>query len=359
MFLILALMHFVIYQALVSIFLLSLIWRLILVIALVLLCLSFILISFLGFYFDNLITRISYKISAVWLGFAFYLFLVSLVYFLVFEIVHVLGLDTSLKPFGILCFVSAVIVSIYGVIHARTILVKYINVSLPHLPKEWEDKNILWVSDIHLGTVNGKNYLKKLVKKINEINPDIIFIGGDLYDGVKVDEYAIIEPLADLHPALGTYFITGNHEEFRDYRIYTEPIQKIGIRFLNNELIEINGLQLIGVDDRDSINAEKFKSILEKFKIDKNRPSILLKHQPSGLDIAEKAGVSLQISGHTHLAQVWPLNILTCLFFKGYDYGFHRWREMAVFTSSGVGTWGPPLRVGSDSEIIVFKFKAK
>jgi predicted MPP superfamily phosphohydrolase len=119
----------------------------------------------------------------------------------------------------------------------------------------------------------------------------------------------------------------------------------------------INDLQLIGVDDRDSINAIKFQTILSNLKIDKNKPAILLKHQPSQLNIAENAGISLQISGHTHRAQIFPLNIFTNLIFKGYDYGLRRWNKMIVYTSSGVGTWGPPMRVGSDSEIAVFEFR--
>ena len=97
---------------------------------------------------------------------------------------------------------------------------------------------------------------------------------------------------------------------------------------------------------------------MENLNIDKNQPSILLKHQPLQLDIAEQAGISMQISGHTHKAQVFPLNISTHFIFKGYDYGLKFLHKMLVYTSSGVGTWGPPLRVGSDSEIVVFTFTA-
>jgi predicted MPP superfamily phosphohydrolase len=122
------------------------------------------------------------------------------------------------------------------------------------------------------------------------------------------------------------------------------------------ELCHQYGLQLVGVGDRDSIKPVKFQEILNNLKIDKIKPAILLKHQPSQLDIAEEAGISLQISGHTHKAQTFPLNIFTHFIFKGYDYGFHMYKNMAVYTSSGIGTWGPPLRVGSDGEIVVLHF---
>jgi predicted MPP superfamily phosphohydrolase len=353
--LILALLHFVIYKVLVSVFSFSLTWRLTIGIALTVLCLSFVFASVLTFYFNNFFTRIYYTISATWLGFAFYLFLASCIYVLVSAGFRIFGIDIA-KWFGILCLALAVIVSIYGVFHARMILVKNINVALPHLPTAWQGRKAVWVSDLHLGAVYGEDFTKEVVSKINEINPDIVFIGGDLYDGTKVDEVEIIKPLADLHPKLGVYFITGNHEEFRDSGPYLNAIKNAGIHVLDNEMKKIDGLQLIGMDDRDSTDAVKFPAILSIFKINKNEPSILLKHQPLQLDEASKAGISLQISGHTHKAQVFPLDILFDLYYKGFDYGLHMWDKMAVYTSSGVGTWGPPLRVGSDSEIVVFKF---
>jgi hypothetical protein len=353
---ILALLHFIIYKAIVSIFSLSLTGRIILGSILAFLCISFILASILTSKFNNLFTRIYYTLSAMWLGAAFYLFLASCIYVLVLLAIQFFGLEFSLKGFGILCLSLAVVVSIYGIIHAHIITIKNIDVPLPNLPVAWQGKKAVWISDIHLGAVYGQSFSKEIVAKINEINPDIVFIGGDLYDGVKVNETEIIKPLASLHPALGTYFITGNHEEFRDISLYIDPIKNIGIHVLNDEIVTIDGLQLIGVDDRDSINPAKFQTILAGLKINKNEPSILLKHQPSQLNEAAEAGISLQISGHTHKAQVFPLNIFTNMIFKGYDYGLHYWDKMAVYTSSGVGTWGPPIRVGSDSEIVVFKF---
>ncbi|MBI3888886.1 metallophosphoesterase [Candidatus Nomurabacteria bacterium] len=353
--LVLALVHVIVYKAFVSIFSLTATGKLFLGIILAALCLSFVLASILTFNFNNLFTRTYYTISATWLGFAFYLFLASCIYVLTILLSRIFGIDTP-KLFGILCLVLALAVSIYGVVHARTLLVKNINVTLPNLPAGWQGKRVVFVSDIHLGVVLGRDFAQKIVDKINEINPDIVFIGGDLYDGVKVDENQIVQPFAGLHPALGTYFITGNHEEFRDNKPYLEAVKNIGIRVLNNELVNINGLQLIGVDDRDSVNLAKFQNILANLNINKNEPSILLKHEPFQLDEAARVGISMQISGHTHRAQVFPLNGFTYLIYKGYDYGLHLFGKMSVYTSSGVGTWGPPLRVGSDSEIVVFTF---
>ena len=260
----LGLMHLIIFDALISLFALSPAGQLLLGIILTILCLSFVLASVFNFNFNNLFTRIYYRISAAWLGMAFYLFLVSCLYLLAFLVLPISSIS-FLNHFGILLFALAIIISTYGIFHARHILIKNINITLPNLPTDWQGKKAVFISDIHLGAVNGENFAKKIVKKINELNPEIVFIGGDLYDGVKVNEAEIVKPFANLHPVLGTYFVTGNHEEFRDDKIYLDSIKKTGIRVLNNELVAINGLQLIGVDDRDSTHAEKFKNILENF----------------------------------------------------------------------------------------------
>ena len=354
--LVLTLINFVIYKALVSIFALSLTQRYLAAVVLAVLGLSFIAASVLTFYFNNSFTRVYYTVSASWLGFAAYLFMASCVYALVLLVARFFSPDISLAWFGIICVALALVTGIYGLIHARYIYVKEVAVSLPQLPSEWKGKRAVWISDIHLGAVHGEDFATEIVDKINRINPDIVFVGGDLYDGVKVDEADMVKPFAVLHPALGTYFITGNHEEFRDNGAYLKAVRDIGMRVLNDEMVNVGGVQIIGVDDKDSIDAVKFQTILSGFNIDKTRPAILLKHQPSQLDIAAAAGISLQISGHTHRAQIFPLNLFTSLIFKGYDYGLNKWDNMAVYTSSGVGTWGPPMRVGSDSEIVVFIF---
>ena len=356
---VLALLHFVVYKTVVSILTLSFTWRLITLIVLAVFCFSFIISIVLNFNFNNLFTRIYYTISATWLGFAFYFLLASVLYAVTLLLFRIFDISISLQWFGVFCFILAIIVGIYGVIHANYIYIKNVNIALPNLPTVWQSKRAVFISDIHLGAIYGQNFSADIVTKINQINPDIVFIGGDLYDGSKVDEFEIIKPFTDLHPVLGTYFITGNHEEFRDDTVFLNAIKSTGIHVLDDEMVTIEGLQLIGVDDRDSTNALKFKSILSSLNINKNEPSILLKHQPLQLDIAAKAGISFQVSGHTHKAQVFPLNILFNLFYRGYDYGLKMYDNMVVFTSSGVGTWGPPMRMGTDNEIIVITFLAK
>jgi predicted MPP superfamily phosphohydrolase len=101
----------------------------------------------------------------------------------------------------------------------------------------------------------------------------------------------------------------------------------------------------------------RFEDILQNLQIDRTLPSILLKHVPSHLDVARKNGITLQLSGHTHRAQMFPFNLFTYLIYRGFDYGLHALGSMQVYTSSGVGTWGPPLRVGTRSEIVEILFR--
>jgi len=352
-----ALIHFVVYKAVISIFSVAIFWKFFIGIAFAALGLSFVAASILTFYFDNFFTRFLYTVSAVWLGIIVYLFLASCLYALAAFVVHAFSRDFDMGWFGCACLVLALVVSVYGLVHARSIVVKDLPIKLDNLPSFWQGRKIVFVSDVHLGQVHLKSWATAVVAKINEQKPDIVFIGGDLYDGVKVDENDIISPFADIHSNFGTYFVTGNHEEFRDVGPYLQAIKSIGIKVLDNETSVVNGLQIVGVDDHDSSDPVKFKSILSGLNIDPAKPSILLKHQPSLLGIAEEAGISLQISGHTHRAQMFPLNIFTYMQFHGYDYGLKSFDKMQVYTSSGVGTWGPPLRVGSDSEIVVFELK--
>jgi predicted MPP superfamily phosphohydrolase len=172
------------------------------------------------------------------------------------------------------------------------------------------------------------------------------------------DEEKLIAPLGELHPSGGTYFITGNHEYYlRDVPHALAAIRAIGITVLDDKKVDLGGgIDLIGVDYRSAHNKDDFKKLLERVDVDRARPSILLKHEPSDLDVAEAAGVSLDLSGHTHHGQIFPLMLFTWQIYKGLDYGLKHVGALQVFTSSGVGTWGSPLRLGTKSEIVAIEF---
>ncbi|MDB5238755.1 MAG: metallophosphoesterase [Candidatus Parcubacteria bacterium] len=306
--------------------------------------------------YNTKVTRTAYRIIAVWMGLFVYFFFASFFYGIIVGLGNLAGVHDTFAWSGRLLGIAAILAGIYGLIHAHSIKEKRIKLALPSLPAFWKGKRAVFISDIHLGQIRGAEFSRRIADRVNAAQPEIVFIGGDLYDGVKIDEHVVVAPLASMKPPHGVYFVTGNHEEFSDSSNFLKAIRGLGIRVLLNELVDVNGLQIVGVTDHDSVEREKLTQILAALPIDRSRASIFLKHQPSYLDIPEQAGLSIQISGHTHRAQQFPLNVLPYLIYKGYSYGLKRFKNMQVYTSSGVGSWGPPMRVGSDSEIVVIEF---
>jgi predicted MPP superfamily phosphohydrolase len=126
---------------------------------------------------------------------------------------------------------------------------------------------------------------------------------------------------------------------------------------LANARIELEGLQVAGIHDAEASDPRKFRESLARVRVSPEKPSILVSHRPSHLAIAEEAGISLQLSGHTHYGQFWPWNLLTRRIYGPFAYGLHRFRRLLVLTSSGAGSWGPPLRVGTRSEMVLITFE--
>jgi predicted MPP superfamily phosphohydrolase len=316
------------------------------------LALSFIGSIFLGMRIYNLFSRIYYTLSMIWMGFLGYLLPASVLY-----IVGAAIWGISFRPFGIVLFAASIVTVIYGIVHAHTLVVKEVKVSLPHLPESWKGRKIVWISDVHLGQIHGKNRAERIVRKIRDIKPDALLIGGDLFDGsAHPNILAHIDPFRALSFPLGSYFIMGNHEGYGNKEAFEQAILDAGIHMLNNEKVMLDGVQLVGVDYLHTEEESEFKKVLDSLNIQKDIPSILLKHEPKHVGIAEQVGISLMISGHTHRAQQWPLELFARRVYGKFAYGLQRQGTIQAYTSSGAGTWGPPLRVGTDCEIVVFSF---
>jgi predicted MPP superfamily phosphohydrolase len=304
--------------------------------------------------FDNILVRIIYKIASVLLGITPYVFMASVLYgFLILVRIS----EGASHSIGVALMISAALVILYGLIHATQIRIKRYSVSLPNLPDAWKGKSIALVADFHAGQVYESGSVTKRVTLINSLNPDLVIIAGDFFDGVYADNDKLAAPLKGLKAPLGVYFATGNHEEFEDHTPFIDALRNAGVKVLMNEKIEAHGLQIIGMNDEDTTVRESYRDTLQKIAIDRTKPSILIKHAPFNMDIAEEAGYSLQVSGHTHKAQIWPFSLIEKFIYKGYEYGLKPFKSMQVLTTSGIGTWGPPMRVGTDSEVVLIKFQ--
>jgi hypothetical protein len=254
-------------------------------------------------------------------------------------------------------FGVAIFAGLYGVFNASWTRITRTTVRLANLPLKWRGRRAALISDLHLGHVRNGNFLRRMVTKILKEDPDAIFIAGDLYDGTAIDAARAAEPLSELTAPHGVYFVAGNHEQFGDDSKYLDAVAAAGVRVLSNEKVDVDGLQIIGVPYRSAAQDGRFASVLHDIGLDRDRASILLTHAPDHPEIAEAAGISLQLSGHTHLGQFVPWSWMARRIYRQFVYGLSRIGKMQVFTSSGAGTWGPPLRLGSNPEIVMLEFQ--
>jgi uncharacterized protein len=214
------------------------------------------------------------------------------------------------------------------------------------------------VSDIHLGNFRGAAFSRKVVSRLMGLKAECILVAGDMFDGVKIDVERAIGPWAGLSAPSGVYFAGGNHDDYGGREPYFEALRRVGMRVLDNERVDVRGLQIVGVHDEETQEPEPFRAILEKTNVNPAVASLLLAHRPSNLSVAENAGISLQLSGHTHGGQFWPWTLLVRRMHGKFSYGLNHFGKMLVFTSSGAGTWGPPFRLGTRSEIVLIRLEA-
>lgn len=326
-------------------------------IAAAVLAVSFVPATLLAHRYFNGPVKLIYRLACIWLGTFNFLFIAAVLSWIAYPLVLLTKLPVSAHTIAGTFFALAIVASLYGIANASSIRVRRITVKLPGLPASWRGRVAALVTDTHLGHIKGYRFLTRLVSTLRQLKADVVFISGDLFDGTKVDAERLVSPFKQLKPRFGSYFVTGNHEEFTDPRKYLEAITDSGIRVLHNEKVNLDGLQVVGVPYLDTNDATHFQKVLESTKVDRERASVLLAHVPHGLPIAEKEGISLQLSGHTHGGQMFPFTWFTWRIFRDYTYGLKRFGEMMVYTSSGAGTWGPPMRVCTQPEIVLISFE--
>ena len=326
-------------------------------ITLAFLSVTFISASLLGYRYSNVLVRTYYTVSAAWLGFVNFGFVAACACWVFDGAIRIIGLHPDGRLLAGIFLGLATLATLYGMANASRTRVKKITVKLPNLPETWRGRVAAQVSDLHLGHVRNLGFLRRVVTMLTRLRPDAVFITGDLYDGVAVDLDRLSSPWAKITPPLGAYFITGNHEEFSDRTKYLDALKRFGVRILNNEKIIADGLQIVGVHYRDAVPGTRFRSLLKQAALDRERASILLVHEPRHLVIAEEEGISLQLSGHTHRGQFFPFTLIVDRIYKQYAYGLQRLGDLIVYTTCGTGTWGPPMRVGTNPEIVLIHFE--
>lgn len=293
---------------------------------------------------SHIITRIFYTIASVWMGISFFLISLLLGY-------EILKFIFNIPPFtaGIGIMTIAFIISAYSIINSMFLETKEVEINIPHLKR---DMKIVQLSDIHLGSIRNSGFMKKIVEKTNALNPDVVLITGDTADGS-----------ARLHPYMfntidnikaPVFLGMGNHDFYEGLDNVLEVLKTTNVNVLRDEIVEFNGLQIIGVDY--SLERNHLKKILSQIVIDNSKPSILMYHVPTEVETANEYGINLQLSGHTHKGQLFPFNFLGRLAFP-YFNGLYNYNGTQLYVSQGTGTWGPPMRLGSKNEITLIKLK--
>lgn len=347
----LSFLHWLVYLLIITIFPGLAAFQTVIMFGLLFLSLVFPIASLVSYNHDNWLLRLIYVGASVWLVAGFYLLLFSSLLLLVSALITV-----NLIWLGWLSLSLSLGLTVYGLINARVLRQVNITVKLPGLPEFWRGKTAVMVSDLHLGQILRPKFAHRIVKKINSLNPEIVFVPGDFYDGVHADFKALAETFKTITAPQGCYFCSGNHEMFAGMEKCEQALDHAGIKILDDAKTEIHGLQIAGLAYKNETDSTVAKR-LENLNLNKTKPSILLKHVPNHLTPVREAGINLQLSGHTHLGQIWPFRYLTKKVFKGYDYGFKKLGRLHIFTSCGVGTWGPPIRIFTKAEIIKITFQ--
>jgi len=332
-------------------------WLTFLPIVFALLSVSFVSASLLAHRFFNRPVRLFYRIAGIWLGFVNFAFAASGLAWIAVAAMIVLNLPFTQTGIANTFFALAGFATLYGLLNAATLRITRISVKLPGLPPSWRGRVAALVTDTHLGHIKGRRFLFGIVNALRQVRADVVFIAGDLFDGTQVDARRLVAPWKQLSPKFGSYFVSGNHDEFFNASHYLDAIRNSGIRVLHNETVNLDGLQVVGIPYHDSTNPQRFRSALASADLDPKRASVLLSHVPHSLPIPEKHGISLQLSGHTHGGQIFPFTWFTSRIFGAYTYGLKRFGDLLVYTSSGAGTWGPPLRVCTAPEIVLIHFE--
>ena len=308
-------------------------------------------------------------IGSFWFAFMLY-FVLSLV---LLDILRLLNHFFSIFPaslvnnydawkFGtfIVVIVLASVIVAAGYINTRILTVKNLEITVDKGSSPLKELRIVSFADIHLTAMNNEKFLSGIIDRTNSLNPDIVLIPGDFVDEKSdwLDSRGIGKSFFRIKAKYGTYASTGNHEYIVGIKDAAKFITSHNIKLLQDELVMVDSAFYIAA--RDDRSKKQFtgepRKPLNEIMQGKNEdlPVILLDHTPFGLEEAEQNNVDLQLSGHTHHAQLWPLNYITQMIYEK-DWGYLKKGNTQYYVTCGVGTWGPPVRTGSRTEIVNLK----
>lgn len=318
----------------------------------------------------TLVGQIITYIGSFWLVILWYLFLFVIAIDLVrvtnhwFHYIPAEWTDTFLNGQNLFTAISSItlLMVIAGHLNALSPRIVHVDVNIDKPGNIQKEIKVALVTDIHMGHIIGNRRVAKLVSQLNNENPDLVLFGGDLVDHnpLPVIKNNMGEHFNRLNPPLGKYAITGNHEYIGKPDVSIDYLSSYGIQYIRDSIVNVNDiLWIVGREDKDKARfiGENRLDVSQLINgEDKSKPIILMDHQPVEFDSVAKAGVDLMVSGHTHKGQFWPFGMITKRVYE-LDWGLKKKENTHFYVSSGYGTWGPPVRIGSKPEIVIFKLK--
>ncbi|EDZ62166.1 metallophosphoesterase [Sulfurimonas gotlandica GD1] len=298
-----------------------------------------------------------YFLFSLPIGILFLLFCTAIIYDISRVILHHSPISQKRRNFfkrslDISSLVVASSLSARAMYEARYVKLEKVNIKIKNLKKPYK---IVQLSDIHIGGLIDKDFIHKIVQRVNALNPDLVVITGDLVDIDVKHAKETLDELKGLNSKYGTFFIVGNHEYFHGIATIIETVKALGIRVLENENVYIGedgeGFNLAGVYDVFGYRTKTYMPDIDRalHKLQES-PTILLAHQPRYIEEV-KDSVDLILSGHTHGGQLYPFKFLVNLV-QPYISGLHQHNEnLQIYVNKGTGFWGPPMRLGASSEI--------
>lgn len=321
---------------------------------------------------NNLFTSIFTFVGTTCLAITFYLIVLFPIVDIMKFILKKIGYKGRFRKYlsrlygnGVAVFIAVFMLIGFGVWNATHPVLTNYNLSINKKAGNITSLNIVMISDVHMGTSVKEKGIDNMVTSINKLNPDIVLFGGDIVDEsttTKLKAYSA-NAFKNIKSKYGVYDITGNHEYFEANLPETLYYLKKGnVRVLQDEVVKIdNSFYIVGRNDpaATAISKEGVKPLSEILKsTDRTLPIIVLNHRPANLQEAENEKVDLQLSGHTHRGQFFPNNFITKMVYED-DYGYLKKDDFNLIVSSGYGTWGPPIRIGTNGEIVNIKLNFK
>ena len=326
------------------------------------LSLSYLAGRFLERAFPGFVSTLLIWLGSLWLGAMVYFFmsviLIDLLRLVNLIVPFIPQEHSALNIFAFRLVISAVsFIVLFGFLNARSPRIKNLTLDIPKKANGLKQLKIAVASDIHLGTIICKSRIEKIVKKINSLDADLVLLPGDVVDEDigPVIRQNLGDTLRKIKSKFGVYAITGNHEYIGGAEPACKYLEEHGIVELRDRYVKIaDSFYIIGREDRAMKSfAGKIRKSMDEIMqgIDKTLPMILMDHQPVKLEEAEKHGIDLQLSGHTHHGQLWPFNFITKKIYE-LSMGYKKKGNTHYYVSCGAGTWGPPVRTGNRPEII-------